>query len=221
MRILSAAVLSFFMVSAVFSPVYAKEKAMKNSAAKDIRLTQIDYSKGKTLLQAIKDRQSSREFADKTLDLQILSELLWAAGGISRDDGKRTFPTAMNAQEVEVYAFMKDGIYKYEPKDNKLVLIEAGDKRADTGMQPFVANAAVNLVYVSDLSKMKGDDLNLKTLMCAVDLGHISQNVYLYCASADLACVVRGSVDGAKIAQLLKLDNSKKVFLAQSVGYKK
>lgn len=213
--------LSFISMAAVM-PAFAKEKAVKNTNSKEIVLQQVDFTKGKTVLQAMNDRHSSREFADKQLDIKTLSELLWAAGGINRaDTGGRTSPTAMNSREIDIYVFLKDGIYLYAPKEHKLVLIAEGDKRAAAGMQDFVATAAANLVYVSDLEKFTNGDDNMKMTMAAVDLGHVSENVYLYCSSADLACVVRAYVDGPSISKLLNLKNSQKVILSQSVGYKK
>ncbi|MDR2425619.1 MAG: SagB/ThcOx family dehydrogenase [Endomicrobium sp.] len=213
---------SLFVAAGIFSAVEAKEKAAKTKSAKEIILQKIDFSKGKTVLQAMKDRHSSREFADRPLDMQALSQLLWAAGGINREDsGGRTAPTAMNCQEIEVYAFLKDGVYLYAPKENKLILVIEGDKRAVAGVQSFVAEAAVNLVYVSDMEKMKGEDEEHKMMMIAVDTGHVSENVYLYCASVDLACVVRAYVDAGAISKLLNLKDSQKVILSQSVGYKK
>ena len=196
-------------------PVLAK------GPAKEIKLLQPDYLKGKPVLQTIKDRHSSREFADRQLDIQTLSELLWAAGGINREDGRRTFPTAMNAQEIDIYVFMKDGVYLYVPQENKLVLVLSGDKRTATGNQAFVADAALNIVYVSDLEKIRGSDDNWKMLMTAVNIGHSSENVYLYCASADLACVVRAFIDGPAVANLLKLKDSQRIIIGLSVGYKK
>lgn len=185
-----------------------------------ILLNKVDFSKGKTLMQSLKDRQSSRNFVDKELGIDTLSELIFAAGGVTREDGKRTFPTAMNSLEVDIYVFMEKGVFIYQPAENRLKMISYTDQRADTGMQEFVAKASVNLVYVSDLSKMKGGDEKQKELMAAIDAGHISQNVYLYCASAGLGCVVRGSVDSGKILKILNLDSkNNRVFLAQSVGY--
>jgi Nitroreductase len=210
------------LVSFAVLPVFAaKGKSVKKTSSKEIVLNAPDLTKGKTVLQAMKDRHSSRDFADKALDAQTLSELLWAAGGITREDGRRTFPTAMNCQEIDIYAFMKDGVYLYVPQDNKLVLIIGGDKRAAAGKQEYAASAAVNLVYVSDMEKMRGSDENQKLLMTAVDLGHISENVYLYCSSEDLACVVRAFVDESEISKLLNLKSTQRVILSQSVGYKK
>lgn len=214
--------LALFISAAGASVAAAKEKSVKSPSGKEIVLEKVDFTKGKTVLQAMKDRRSAREFSDKQLDIKTLSELLWAAGGINRDEtGGRTAPTAMNSQETEIYAFLKDGIYLYMPKEHKLVLAASGDHRAAAGMQDYVAGAAVNLVYVSDLEKIKSGDDDMKMLMAAVDVGHVSENVYLYCASAELACVVRAYVDGPAVSKLLNLKNSQKVILSHSIGYKK
>jgi len=213
LRMIVVSALLFGSVSAV--PLFAAAE----KAAKEIVLKQPDFSKGKTVLQALKERKSSRNFSDKQLDLQTLSELVWAAGGINRPDGRRTFPTAMNSLEIDIYAFMKDGVYYYDAAANKLVLIAEGDKRALTGTQAFVANAAVNFVYVSDLAKMRGGDTERNRMMTAVATGHIGQNVYLYSASAGLSCVVRALSAGDELRKLLKLTDTQIIMMSQSVGY--
>jgi nitroreductase len=97
----------------------------------------------------------------------------------------------------------------------------AGDFRAATGTQPFVKDAAVNLVYVSDLSKTGGAASSEAEMYTAADVGFIAQNVYLYCASEGLATVVRGSIDKPALAKTLKLQPQQRIILAQSVGYPK
>ncbi|HUL53361.1 MAG TPA: SagB/ThcOx family dehydrogenase, partial [Opitutaceae bacterium] len=104
---------------------------------------------GKPLMQALRERVSQREFAPDPLAPQVLSNLLWAAWGISRpDSGKRTAPSAMNRQETDVYVALPAGLYRYEAKGHRLIPVVAGDLRAQTGSQPFVATAALNLIYV-------------------------------------------------------------------------
>ena len=211
--------LCFAVIAA--APAFGKEKGEKIKMGKDIVLNQIDYSKGKPFMQALKDRRSHKDFADKSLDIQTLSELLWVAGGITREDGRLTNPTAMDCREIEIYVFVKEGVYLYNAKENVLKFVLKGDNRAAAGMQEYVASAAVNLVYVSNLDKMKGEDLNQKMLMTAVNLGHISQSVYLYCSSAELGCVIRAYIDGPAISKLLNLNESQKVLISQSAGYVK
>jgi len=175
---------------------------------------------GKPLMQALKDRQTSRVFSPKKLPAQTVADLLWAAFGINRPDaGKRTAPSARNWQEIEIYVVMEEGIYLYDAKDNKLKIVAKGDFRKATGGQKFVASAPVNLVYVADEAKMNGAAPSEIGLYSGADAGFISQNVYLFCASEGLATVVRGMVNRDALGKILKLSAQKKVVLAQTVGY--
>jgi len=151
----------------------------------------------------------------------VLSNLLWAAFGINRpDSGKRTAPTAMNMQEIDIYVATADGLYLYNAKENALEPILSEDIRAATGPQPFVKDAPVNLVFVADFAKMRGSEEN-KVFYSATDTGFVSQNVYLFCASEGLATVVRGYVEKDKLAKVMKLRDDQKIILAQTVGYPK
>ena len=105
-------------------------------------------------MKALSDRHSDREYAAKELSLQDLSDLLWAANGINRPDGKRTAPSALNKQDIDIYVIMKEGAYLYDAKANSLQPIAKGDHRAAVaGSQDFVKSAPVSLVLVSDLSR--------------------------------------------------------------------
>ena len=176
---------------------------------------------GMPLMQALKERQSLREFSDRQLEPQMLADLLWAAFGISRPDGKRTAPTARNMQEIDVYVATAEGLYLYDAAANALKAVMAGDMRAATGKQPFVGQAPVELVFVADYAKMGAIDAASKEFYAATDTGFISQNIYLYSASAGLATVVRGWVDRPALEKAMKLRADQKVVLAQTVGYPK
>ena len=177
---------------------------------------------GKPLMQALKERKSSRAFDPKELPLQVISDMLWAAGGINRPDkGLRTAPTAMNLQEIDIYVAKADGIYFYDPKENMLIPVVAGDLRALTGIQPFVKSAPINLIYVADLSKMSSLSKDAANFYAAADTGFISENIYLFCASAGLATVVRGWFDEPALAKAMKLRPNQKIILCQTVGYPK
>jgi SagB-type dehydrogenase family enzyme len=175
---------------------------------------------GKPLMSALNDRMSVRAFSDEKLPMQTLSNLLWAAFGINRPDGRRTAPSAKNWQETDIYVATADGVYLYDAKKNALDPVEMKDIRAMTGMQPFVKDAAVNLVYVADYSKVNEAGPSGQLLVGA-DTGLISENVYLFCASEGLATVVRANVDRDALAKELKLRPDQKIMLAQSVGYPK
>ncbi len=189
---------------------------------KVIKLPPPQTEGGMPLMAALKARCSTRSFSSKPLPLQVLSNLLWAACGVNRpESGKRTAPTAMNMQEIDVYVALPEGLYLYNAKEHQLELVLMQDLRAATGRQPFVAEAPLNLIFVADYAKMGRASAEAKDFYSATDTGYISQNVYLFCASEGLATVVRGMVDKAALAEKMGLRPEQKVVLAQTVGYPK
>ncbi len=177
---------------------------------------------GMPLMLALKARQSTREYdTTKPLSPETLSNLLWAANGINRSDGKRTAPSAMNSQEVDLYVVLEQGVYRFEPSHHQLEPIVAGDLRAQTGGEEFVKTAPVNLVYVADLDKLARAPENEKAFYAAADTGFISQNVYLFCASEGLGTVVRAGFDREALTKSLGLRPTQKIILVQTVGYPK
>ena len=177
---------------------------------------------GRPLMEVLKHRNTSRAFSSEKLSPQVLSNLLWAAYGINRPDaGKRTAPSAMNWQEIDIYVSLADGLYRYEAAGHWLEPVLSGDLRALTGSQPFVAEAPVNLIYVADHARIGKASKEEKELYSAADTGFISQNVYLFCASEGLATVVRGSIDRDALAKAMRLRPDQKIILAQTVGYPK
>ena len=176
---------------------------------------------GRPLMQVLKDRHSTREFSPDKLPAQVMANLLWAAFGVNRPDGKRTAPSAMNWQEIDIYVATADGLYVYDAKANKLDPIVAEDVRGATGTQPFVKDAAVGLVYVADLARTSRASAAERDFYTGADNGFIAENVYLFCASEGLAVVVRGSVDREALSKVMKLRPNQKILLAQTVGYPK
>jgi SagB-type dehydrogenase family enzyme len=175
-----------------------------------------------TLIEALSRRRSTRDFASRALPRDVLSTLLWCAFGINRpDSGGRTAPSAHNWQEIEVFAALPDGAYRYDARRHALQPVVNADLRTATGMQEFVGTAPLNLVYVADFGKMGDASAEDRTFYAAADAGFVAQNVYLYCAAAGLACVVRGLVDRRKLAPALKLRTDQRIVLAQTVGYPK
>ena len=186
----------------------------------DITLPAPRTEGGMPLMQALKARQTGREFSARKLPPQIMSDLLWAAAGINRaDSGKRTAPSARNWQEIDVYAVTEDGAFLYDAKANVLRAVAKGDLRRATGSQPFVTSAPLNLVFVADTAKMRGATAEDRDLYAGADAAYMSQNVYLFCASEGLATVVRGMVDRRALPEVLKLTPTKRVIFAQTVGY--
>lgn len=185
-----------------------------------VRLPPPQTEGGEPLMQALKERHSTREFSANALSQQVLANLLWAAAGVNRPaSGQRTVPSARDWREIDVYVATAEGMYRYDAKANALQPVVARDLRALTGVQDFVATAPVNLVYVADFNRMEGAAAEQKEFYAATDAGFIAQNVYLYCASANLATVVRGSVDRDALAKAMGLASHQRIILAQTVGY--
>ncbi len=182
-----------------------------------IKLPSPQREGGKPLMTALNERMTNRSFSGEKLPMQTLSNLLWAAFGINRPDGRRTAPSAKNWQETDIYVTSADGVYLYNAKKNELEPIQAKDIRAMTGVQTFVKDASVNLVYVADYSKVNEGGLD-KQILVGADTGLIVENVYLFCASEGLATVVRAGMDREALAKELKLKPQQKIILAQSVG---
>ncbi|EPR39092.1 nitroreductase [Desulfovibrio sp. X2] len=173
-----------------------------------------------TLEEALRARRTIRSYADKDLPEETLSNLLWAAWGVNRPGtGKRTAPSAVNRQEIDVYVAKRDGLFLYDAKRHALVRKGGEDIRALTGTQSFVGTAAVNLVFVADMDKVAGGDREEKLFYAGTDTGYISQNVYLFCAAEGLASVVRASIDKPKLAKAMGLAADQTITLAQCVGY--
>ena len=210
LRIFLLTVLSILWVTTVYA------------ADKSIQLPPPQTDGGKPLMQVLKARHSDREFAAKPLPLQTLSNLLWAANGINRPEtDKRTAPSAHNWQDIDVYVVKAEGAYRYDAKSHSLLFVAEGDHRAATGQQDFVKEAAVNLVYVSDLTKMTDVPADYRNQLAACDAGLVAENAYLYCASEGLAAVVRASIDSKELAPILKLSKDQAIVLAHSIGFPK
>ena len=146
---------------------------------------------------------------------------MWAGFGLNRKDGKRTAPTAVNAQNITVYAAMEKGVYKYDPEKLQLRPVLNKDIRKDLGYQKFLQRVPVDLIFVADLSSTKFNKMSKDDRMfySAMNTGYISQNIYLYCASENLATVAVGWVKRDAVSKLLKLGKYQKVMLAQPVAY--
>jgi nitroreductase len=203
--------LSVFFAAFIASSVFAQS----------IDLPAPQKTGGMPLMDALAKRSTSRAFATNELSQQQISSLLWAAFGINRPDGKRTAPSARDFQETDIYVLLKSGAYVYSAKSNKLDLVVAEDIRALGGTQAFVKDAPVTLVFVADLSKMGKGNSEGKMNTANIDVGYISQNAYLFCASESLVTGARGSVDRAALGPKLKLRPDQTIILAQSAGYPK
>ena len=198
-----------------------RPKPAQGEASKQIALPPPQKEGGMPLMEAISKRRSEREFARTELPLRLLSTLLWAAYGVNRPDGGRTAPSALNAQEVDIYVAFSSGAYLYDAGANLLQLVTDSDLRRVTGYQDFVDEAPLDLVFVADYSRMKLVPVRQRETYASAAAGAISQNLYLFAASHGLATVIRAWIDRDAIANALGLSHDHQVLLSQTVGYPK
>ena len=174
---------------------------------------------GMPLMEALQLRKSQRSFSSKELSSQQLSNLLWTAYGINRPDGFRTVPAARNWYEYDIYVLKSDGWFLYEVPNHALLKMGNEDLRIYGGTQDFVKAAPVILVFVAGFDRMTGATDEVRKFYSAIDVGYISQNVYLWCASEGLATIILGQVDKPKVHEVLKLKPAQQVILSQPVAY--
>lgn len=213
LAILAAASLAILAAFVCFAQDAASAKI--DAKAAEVALPAPAKTGGMPLMQALAERKTVRDYKPGELDAATLSEILYAANGVNRPDGKRTIPTAMNKQDLEVYVALPGAVYHYDAKANKLVKIDDGDFRADLIANKNMArNSACILVYASDSTKFPND-----IKYPAIHVGEASQDVYLYCASKGLGTVSLGMYDEKAVRKVFKLEDKMTVILAQAVGF--
>ncbi len=197
---------------------------MEKCEFKKLKLEEPQLKGGITLFEALAKRKSHRDFdKNKFLSLSQLSQLLWCCYGSNRDGGYKVVPSAIHMNPLTVYCFMKCGTFKYCPETSELEPVKEGDNREVAGGQPFVKDAALNIVIVTNLTTPNPYKFELNNEkrfeLSLLDASHCCQNVYLYCASEGLKCVERGMFDNEKVLKFLGLDNTFKGVISLSVGY--
>jgi nitroreductase len=192
--------------------------AFSDGLSQDIIFPEPDREGGIPVMQALNLRHTSREFSHEKLPLQVMSNLFWAACGTTRGS-YRTAPSARNFQEIRAYAVTDKAIYLYHEKDHYLEMVLEGDFREFTGTQSFVKDAPLTIVLVADHSRMGNTTGAARTAYAWADAAYISQNIYIYCASAELNTGVRALVDRELLAEKMQLGDGYEIVFAQCVGY--
>jgi SagB-type dehydrogenase family enzyme len=179
------------------------------------------------LMKALENRRSIRKWKDASISKQEISNLLWAACGITKSEygnvkSKRTAPSACNSQEIRIYAILKEGVFLYNEDNHELIEVVPKDIRDNIGTQKMMKSAPMGLVFVADLLRMKSPflkSMEAKRFSAWVDTGYISQNIYLYCAASNLGTVVLALINRDKLHKLMRLNKNEKIVLTQVVGY--
>ena len=189
---------------------------------KEFALPEPNKTGGMPIMEALNNRHSTRSFTEQKLSKEQMSNLLWAGFGVNRPlKDKRTAPSARNFKEIDIYVCIKEGVFIYKPTTNSLMQISDEDIREITGTQNYVKDAAVNLVYIADYSRLANPEAKERQIWAYANAGFISQNIYLYCASEGLGTIVRALVPREVLAKKLNLKFNQEIILAQTVGYEK
>lgn len=187
--------------------------------AQDIVLATPELGKGTNIMQAFSERRSTREFADKELSMQDISNLLWATMGVNRPNGNLTAPSCLNKQEIRLFAFTQASAYEYMPDKHTLRHVADGDYRhLVAGGQEFVNSAPLCLVMIADMDKFGSTDARSMT-MVAIDAGIVSENVCVAAAGLGLATVPRATMDNDGIKKVLGLNERQIPLMNNPVGY--
>lgn len=196
------------MIKRAFSIALALFSLISAVHAEDVvkKLPAPVVSGGKPLMEAISERKTDRTFSAKEIDDQTLSDILYSAWGVSHG-GKRTIPTAMNKQELNVYVVRADGVWLYDGKENSLQQILTDDIRPFFAEQDYMKNVPLVLLYT-------GPD----NQYAAMHAGSAYQNVGLYAAYRNLHNVVRGYFNKKEVAKALNL-KPEEVIISQAVGW--
>jgi hypothetical protein len=216
----------------------SREATMQSAELGTIKLNEPNKKRGLPFMETLSVRASGQEWSERALSLQDMSDLLWATDGVNRPaDRKRTASSAQNAHDVDIYLFMKDGVYLYDADAHALVPVLAGDFRPQLMMTPPPrpkdaggpppppppppSNPPIQIILVSDVSRFKFGPPELKPEWGAIDAGIVSQNISLFCAATGLVTRPRASMDKKVIKNLLKLGDTQYVFLNHPIGYSK
>jgi len=198
-----------------------------------IALVKPNTDGGKSVLASLLDRKTTRTISDKQLPPQVLSNLLWAAFGVNRENARggkagRTAASASNSQEIDIYVALSEGVYLYEAVKHCLTPVADGDFRAKVGRgrRGSGATAPVRLIYVADIAKFAKaqfqepglKDADIQKSYYFVGTGLIAGNVYLFAASQGLAAWFH-NCDKPGLTKDLNLRPEQRVLFAQTVGY--
>ncbi|MET3231220.1 UNVERIFIED_ORG: SagB-type dehydrogenase family enzyme [Burkholderia sp. 1263] len=201
----------------------ARARPVTGPSAPRIALPPPMSSGGLPIMEAFSKRRTTRRFAATELDEATLGQLLWAANGVNRGgsdgNGGRTAPSVLALHEIDVYAALACGLYRYDPLQHCLDLVRAADLRGLTGYQDFVGEAPVELVYVADLARMHDIAPSQREPFAYASAGAIVENVYLFCAAAGLAVAARSWLNRSALGVEMHLSRDSVPVLAQTVGH--
>ena len=218
----------------IFAISCSGKKTASTMISKDIpriivQLPQPEYKSQTSVEEALLKRRSVRNYSKEPLELKKISQLLWAAQGITdKKEGGRTAPSAGALYPLEVYVITGNvesliaGVYLYQPDDHTLKLITEGDKRklltASALMQDAVQRSPAVLVFTAIYSRTTGKYLDRGRRYVHMEAGHAAQNVYLQAVSLKLGVVVIGAFSDSLVKSILHLPKEEEPLYLMPVG---
>jgi SagB-type dehydrogenase family enzyme len=198
--------------------------------AENIKLPQ-PYDDGNISIEkALLLRRSVREYSKRQLTLNEISQLLWAAQGITNTLGFRTAPSAGALYPLEIYLVagnvknLPGGVYKYKPKSHTLVNVIEGDKRSELSAaalgQSCVKKSAAVIVLAAVYERTMKKYGQRGIRYVHIEVGHASQNIYLQAVSLNLGTVVIGAFDDGRVKKVLHMLNTEQPLSIMPVGVK-
>lgn len=213
--------MTFFRVVFVFVFFIFVSDLGYSQELKPIKLWKTHFDSGKTFLETLNKRSSKEySYSSRELSMQLLSDLFWAANGISRaETGRKTTPSILANDAIDIYVTMEKGVFIYDPIKHVLNPTIKNDLRWLTGKRDYVKSVPINILYIVDYERMSGITENRREMVAAAGAGSMAQNVNLFCAAFDLITALRAKIEREKLSQELQLKPSQFILFAQSVGY--
>ena len=208
---------------AALALILAATIAGRAVAGESVKLPERSEQSGMDLFSALSLRLSTRSFdSGRKLSDTMVSDLLWAALGVNREDGRRTIPFSYDLRVVKVFLATESGCFLYVPEANELLPVSDLDVRSVIFKQEEFLSAPVSLVFVYDSDKESGTkEYQVELAEAHISVGAAMQNVQLAAAAFGLGTVAVTSIRPDRIASLLKVDEEDHVILAMPVGYPK
>ena len=215
------------VLSIIIQPV-RKEPYAGNEAGDLIILPEPRKSVGISVEEALLERRSIRNYKDEAMTLTEVSQLLWAAQGITHPGGYRTAPSAGALYPLEVYVVagnvdgLLPGIYKYRPQGHELEKVAEGDVRGELCAaaldQECIEDGAVVLVFAAVYERTTGKYGERGVRYVHMEVGHAAQNVHLQAVSQGLGTVVVGAFDDGGVEKLLQMQDDERALCIMPVG---
>mgnify|MGYP002260233258 CR=1 FL=1 len=201
---------------------------MPEYKSETIKLPEPKYHSDISIEEALLKRRSVRSFSDSPLTLSEVSQLLWAAQGITSPRGLRTAPSAGALYPLEIYIVagnvdqLPDGVYHYMPAAHELVRVINGDKRTELCAaalgQTSVRNAAAVIVFaaVYERTTVKYGDRGMQ--YAYMEIGHAAQNVFLQAVQLNLGTVAIGAFNDDEVKKILKMPDREQPLYIMPAG---